>query len=34
MVRKKDSPQKAEMREIMRDYLKNYDVCPSGRFPR
>ena len=26
MTRKKDSPQKAAMREMMRDYLKNNDI--------
>ena len=26
MARKNDSPQKAAMREMMRDYLKNNDV--------
>ena len=26
MARKKDSPQKAAMREMMRDYLKNNDI--------
>ncbi len=26
MARRKDSPQKAAMREMMRDYLKNNDV--------
>lgn len=26
MARKNDSPQKAAMREIMRDYLKNNDI--------
>ena len=26
MERKKESPQKASMREIMRDYLKNNDI--------
>ncbi len=26
MARKNDSPQKATMREMMRDYLKNNDV--------
>ena len=27
MSRRKDSPQKAAMREMMRDYLKNNDIC-------
>ena len=26
MARRKDSPQKAAMREMMRDYLKNNDI--------
>ena len=26
MTRRKDSPQKAAMREMMRDYLKNNDI--------
>ena len=26
MARRKDSPQKAAMREMMRDYLKNNDM--------
>ena len=26
MSRKKESPQKAAMRELMRDYLKNNDI--------
>ena len=26
MARRKDSPQKATMREMMRDYLKNNDI--------
>ena len=26
MARRKDSPQKAAMRDIMRDYLKNNDI--------
>ena len=26
MARRKDSPQKAAMREMMRDYLKNKDI--------
>ena len=26
MARKKDSPQKAAMREMMRNYLKNNDI--------
>ena len=26
MARRKDSPQKAAMREMMRDYLKNHDI--------
>ena len=29
MARRKDSPQKAAMREMMRDYLKNNDISSS-----
>ena len=29
MARRKDSPQKAAMREMIRDYLKNNDISSS-----
>ena len=31
MARRKDSPQKAAMREMMRDYLKNNDISIKER---
>jgi putative transposase len=30
MSRRKDSPQRAAMREMMRDYLKNIDISTKG----
>ena len=30
MARRKDSPQKAAMREMMRDYLKNNDISVNA----
>ena len=33
MARRKDSPQKAAMREMMRDYLKNNDCLMDCTLP-
>ena len=34
MARRKDSPQKAAMREMMRDYLEKHNLETSGRYLR
>ena len=34
MARRKDSPQKAAMREMMRDYLKNNDISSKRQILR